>query len=201
MFNLFYSVTTATYASFLSFHTNPLRVYIDQYHGYICLDTKDFLHAYLTLTPCKQWFGRIISQIWICLTGAVEIFSLWHFITVFTCGMPLKETSFSSWSWSVRRTTSAHCPGPKREATWLSAPVTAKFRLVFWWTCHLSSQGRMELKRTASYIAFVHFCFLSCGMLKIRSVYAAWRAIQLELVAWAGMTMFFPGTVASLSII
>lgn len=36
-------------------------------------------------------------------------------------------------------------------------------------------------------------------MLKTRSVYAAWLATQLELVAWAGMTMFFPGTVVSSS--
>lgn len=42
-------------------------------------------------------------------------------------------------------------------------------------------------------------CFLlSCGMLTTRSVYAAWPAIQPELVASAGMTMFFPGTVFSL---
>lgn len=39
----------------------------------------------------------------------------------------------------------------------------------------------------------------SCGMLRNRSFYAAWRAIQPELVVLAGMNIFFPGTVASSS--
>lgn len=50
-------------------------------------------------------------------------------------------------------------------------------------------------------IVFNHTClsplFFSCGMLKTRSACAAWPATRLELEAWAGMTMFSPGTVVS----
>lgn len=155
------------------------------------------LYKYLiTASVCLVPF--CFFQIWICLTGAVEIFSLWHSITVFTCGMPLKETSLFSWSWSARRTTSALCPGPKREATWLLAPVTAKFRSVCWWDPTFFLIHKDPWKTGFVFNVCSLFFLLSCGMLTTRSVYAAWPAIQPELVASAGMTMFFPGTVFSL---
>lgn len=45
----------------------------------------------------------------------------------------------------------------------------------------------------------VHSCILSCGMWKIRSVYAAWGGIRPESAAWAGMNTFSQGRAASSS--
>lgn len=90
---------------------------------------------------------------------------------------------------------SALCPGPKKEVTLLLAPVTAIFRLVFWWSHHLSSEVNQQLFHLFPTFTLSTFCFLSCGMLKNRNVCGAWQATPLELVAWAGMTIFFPGKV------
>lgn len=102
--------------------------------------------------------------------------------------MQLKGTSFFLWRWSGRRTTSAHCPGPRKEPTLLSAPATAKFKSV-WWT-HLT-----HCIHSPKNGFLICYYFYSCGMSRTRSVYAACPATPLELVAWAGMTMSFPGRV------
>lgn len=102
------------------------------------------------------FFFLLSLQIWTCLTGAVKMFLLWHYMTVFTCGMPHKERSLFSWRWHAMRTTSVHSPGPKKHATWLLALVTVKFRSVWWLSRYIKE--KCLVCATYSVINLLH-CF------------------------------------------